>query len=70
MDAALPQKHLKIYNLTTTDATGGCNQKTARKCHEIKRILTFASPKNNSDNAKEKGIFFTAIHNHLTLALT
>ena len=45
------------------------NQKTTRKSYEIKWILTFASSKTNSDNAKEKGIF-TAIHNHLTLALT
>ena len=29
-------------------------QKTTRKCHVIKRILTFASSETNSDNAKEK----------------
>ena len=42
------------------------NQKTTRKCHEIKRNLTLTS-KTSLDNAKEIGIF-TAIHNHLTLA--
>ena len=36
---------------------GGHNQKATRNCHKIKRILTFASSKTNSDNAKEKGIF-------------
>ena len=42
------------------------NQKTTRKCHEIKRNLTLTS-KTSLDNAEEIGIF-TAIHNHLTLA--
>ena len=37
-------------------AGGGRNQKNG-KCHEIKKILTFASSKTNSDNAKEKEIF-------------
>ena len=35
----------------------GCNQKNTRKCHEMKRILSSASSKTNSDNAKEKVIF-------------
>ena len=67
--------HLNTFNIPKHEgvnewASGGHNQKTTRKCNEIKRILTFASSKTNSDNAKEKGIFFTAIHNHLTLTLT
>ena len=37
---------------------GGRIQKTTRKCNEIKRISTFASSKTNSDNAKEKRIFY------------
>ena len=36
---------------------GGRNQKTTRKCHEVRRISTSASSKTNSDNAKEKVIF-------------
>ena len=42
---------------------GGRNQKTTRKCHEIKRnlVLTF---KTSLENPKE---IFIAIHNHLTL---
>ena len=44
-------------------------QKTTRKCHEVKRISTFASSKTNSDNAKREGDFFTTIHKHPTLAL-
>ena len=36
---------------------GGRNQKTTRKCHEIKRILTLTSPKTSLENAKEMEIF-------------
>ena len=43
---------------------GWGNQKTTRKCHEIKRNLTLTS-KTSLENAKE---IFIAIHNHLTLA--
>ena len=54
--------HLNTFNITKHKgvnkwAVGERNQKTIRKCHEIKRILTFASSKTNSDNFKEKGIF-------------
>ena len=37
---------------------GGRNQKKPWKYHEIKRILTFTTSKTNSDNAKEKWIFW------------
>ena len=46
----------------------GAQQKTTRKCHEIKRISTLTSSKTILENAKD-GDFFTAIHNHQTLAL-
>ena len=46
----------------------GHNKKNSRKCHEIKRILTLTLSKTSLKNTKEKD-FFTAIHNHLTLAL-
>ena len=54
--------HLNTFNMPKHDgvnewAGGEHNQKTTRKCNEIKRISTFASSKTNSDNAKEKGIF-------------
>ena len=54
--------HLNTFDIPKYDgvnkwAGGGHNQKITRKCHEIKRIATFASSKTNSDNAKEKGIF-------------
>ena len=67
--------HLNTFNIPEHEgvnkwADGAGNiQKTTRKCDEIKRISTFASSKANSVNTKEKG-FFTAINNHLTLALT
>ena len=35
----------------------GRNQKTTRKCHEIKRISTLTSSKTILENAKEKEIF-------------
>ena len=52
--------HLNPFNIPKHEgvnkwAGGGRNHKTTRKCHEIKRILFFASSKTNSDNAKEKG---------------
>ena len=55
--------HLNTFHIAKHEgvnkwAGGGRNQKTTRICHEIKRILTFASSKTNSDNAKEKGIFY------------
>ena len=54
--------HLKTFNIPKYEsvnewASVGCNQKSTKKCHEIKRISTFASSKNNSDNAKEEKIF-------------
>ena len=54
--------HLNTFNIPkhegiTEWAGGGRNQKTTRKCYEVKRISTFTSSKTNSDNAKEKGIF-------------
>ena len=39
---------------------GGSNQKTTKKCHEVKSNLTITS-KTSLENAKE-------IHNHLALA--
>ena len=36
---------------------GGRNQKTTRKCHEIKRISTLTSSKTSLENGKEMGIF-------------
>ena len=45
------------------------NQETTRKCHEIKIISTLTSSKTILENAKEMRDFFTAIHNHQTLAL-
>ena len=32
--------------------------KNRQKCYKIKRILTFTPSKTNSDNAKEKEIFY------------
>ena len=54
--------HLNTFNIPKHEgvnkwAGGGCDQKFIRKCHEIKRISTFASSKTSSDNAKETGIF-------------
>ena len=57
--------HLSTFNISKHEGVNewageGRNQKTTRKCHEIKIISTFASSKTNSDNAKEKGIFSLA----------
>ena len=54
--------HLNTFNIPKYEGVnkwvgGVCNQKTTRKCHEIKRISTFALSKNKSENAKEKRIF-------------
>ena len=54
--------YLNIFNIPKHEgvnewAGDGRNQKTNRKCHEIKKILTFASSKTNSNKAKEKEIF-------------
>ena len=38
---------------------GGASKKPPEKCQEIKRILAFTSSKTNSDNAKEKEIFYS-----------
>ena len=55
--------HLNTFNIPKHEGVNkwagvGRIQKTTRKCYEIKRIPTFASSKNNSDNAKEKGVFY------------
>ena len=47
----------------------GHNQKTTRKYHDIKRISTFTYLKPTQIMLKRRR-FFTAIHNHLTLAFT
>ena len=54
--------HLNTFNIPKHEgvnewAGGGRNEKTIRKCYNIKRISTFASSKTNSDNAKENWIF-------------
>ena len=54
--------HLNTFNIPKHEgvnelAGGGRNPKITRKCHEIKKISTFASSKTNLYNAKEKGIF-------------
>ena len=61
MKLAADMYHLNTFNIPKNKgvnewAGGRLNQKSTRKCHEIKRILTFESSKTNSDNAKEKGI--------------
>ena len=55
--------HLNTFNIPKHEGVnkwvgGGRIQKATRKYHEIKRISTLASAKTNSDNAKEKGIFY------------
>ena len=56
---------LNTFNITKWAGGGrGRNQRTTRKCLEIKRNLTLTS-KTSLENAKE---IFIAIHNHLTLA--
>ena len=54
--------HLNTCNIRKHEgvnewADEGSKQKNTRKCHEIKRISTFALSKTNSGNAKENGIF-------------
>ena len=54
--------HLNTCNIPNNEVvnewvSGGCNQKTTRKCHEIKRISTLTSPKTTIENAKEIEIF-------------
>ena len=64
--------HLNTFNIPNNEGVnewaGGGAIKTTRKCHEIKRISTLTSSKTILENAKD-GDFFTAIHNHQTLAL-
>ena len=55
--------HLNTFNIPKHKGVNkwvgrGRIHKATGKCHEIKRISTFASSKTNSDNAKEKGIFY------------
>ena len=50
--------HLNTFNIRTNDGVselvgGWRNQKTTRKCHEIKRISTLTSSKTSLQNAKE-----------------
>ena len=49
--------HIPKHESVNKWVGGGRKQKATRNCREIKRTLTFVSPKTNSDNAKEKGIF-------------
>ena len=54
--------HLNTFNIPKHEGVnkwvgGGRIQKTTRKCHEIKRISTFASSKTNLDNAKRERDF-------------
>ena len=54
--------HLNTFNIQNNEgvnewAGGGGNQKTTRKCHEIKRISTLTSSKTSLENAKEIEIF-------------
>ena len=54
--------HLNTFNIPNNDGVnkwvgGGRNQKTTRKCHEIKRILTLTSSKTSLENAKEMESF-------------
>ena len=56
--------HLNTFNIANNEDVnewggggGGCNQKTTRKCHEIKRISTLTSSKTILENAKEMEIF-------------
>ena len=61
--------HPNTYNIPDNEgvnewASGGHYQKTTRQCHEIKKMSTLTNLK-----PVYKPDFFTAIHNHLTLAL-
>ena len=54
--------HLNTFNKPNNEGvnewvSGGRNQKTTRKCHEIKRISTLTSSKTSLENAKEMEIF-------------
>ena len=54
--------HLNTFNIPNNDGVnewvgGGRNQKTIRKCHEIKSISTLTSSKTSLKNAKEMEIF-------------
>ena len=54
--------HLNTFNIPNNDgvnewAGGGTTKKTARKCHEIKRISTLISSKTILENVKEMEIF-------------
>ena len=57
--------HLNTFNIPNNEGVNvwvggggqGRNQKTTRKCHEIKRISTLASSKTILENAKEMEIF-------------
>ena len=54
--------HLSTFNIPNNEAANewagaGRNQKSTRKCHEIKRISTLTSSKTSLENAKEMGIF-------------
>ena len=58
--------HLNTFNIPNNDDVnewvgggweGVRNQKTIRKCHEIKRISTLTSSKTSLENAKEMEIF-------------
>ena len=54
--------HLNTFNIPNNEAVNewvgrGCNQKTTRKCDEIKRISTLTSSKTSLENAKEIEIF-------------
>ena len=67
--------HLNTFNIPKNKGVnewvgGGATKKNSRKCHEIKRILTLTLSKTSLENNQRDGDFFTAIHNHLTLALT
>ena len=53
---------LKTFNIPNNEGVNewvdrGRNQKTTRKCHEIKRISTLTSSKTSLENAKEMEIF-------------
>ena len=53
---------LNTFNIPNNEGVnewvgGGCNQKTTRKYHEIKRISTLASSKTSLENAKKMEIF-------------